>query len=269
MLFWLNKLAWWLLSPETLLLLGLALGGLLAWRGRGRGRRLGGWLLAAAIGFAWAVALLPLDQWVLAPLERRFPPPRPLPERVDGVVVLGGGISMGLSGGSGRAELNSAGDRLIALIELAVRYPEATLVYSSGASVPGRPELTEAAFAGSLALAAGLPPGRVLLETGSRNTRENAVESFLLADPQPGERWLLATSAKHMPRAVGSFRAVGWPVEAWPVDFEARSEGSWLHIDLEHRLRRLDHGVKEWMGLVGYRLFGWTDSLFPAPYEPS
>lgn len=267
MAFWLNKLVWWSFNAETLLLLGLALGGLLAWRGRGAWRRRGGWLLAAAIGFAWAVAALPLDNWILLPLERRFPPPRPLPERVDGIVVLGGGISVGLSGASGRAELNEHGDRVVAMLELAVRHPEAAVVYSSGSPVPGQPELSEASLAGSLALAAGLQPGRVLLETGSRNTHENAIESFLLAEPQPGERWLLVTSAQHMPRAVGSFRAAGWRVEAWPVDFEANPSAG-FYLDLGNRLSRFNGGLKEWMGLVGYRLLGWTDRLFPAP-EPT
>lgn len=265
MLFWVNKLVWWLANAETLLLLALALGGLLAWRGRGAWRRRGARLLAAGILFALAVAVLPLDQWILAPLEHRFPQPHGLPARIDGAVVLGGGISVALSRQTGEPELNEAGDRLLAMIDLAVRYPEAKILYSSGSHVAGDPEHSEAWFAGRVAEAAGLPPGRILLETRSRNTHENAVESFLLADPQPGERWLLVTSAKHMPRAVGSFRAAGWEVEAYPVDFEVFPEGAGFAVDFANRLKRFNGGLKEWMGLVGYRLLGWTGSLFPAP----
>ncbi|SMF68966.1 Uncharacterized SAM-binding protein YcdF, DUF218 family [Tistlia consotensis] len=268
MLFWVNKLVWWLANAETLLLLALSLGGLLAWLGRGRWRRRGARLLAAGILFALAVAVLPLDQWILAPLEHRFPPPKTPPERIDGAVVLGGGIVVMMSSQTGRPELNEAGDRLLAMIELAERYPEAKIVYSSGSYVSGDPNHTEAAFAGELAEAAGLPAGRILLETASRNTHENAIESFLVADPQPGQRWLLVTSAKHMPRAVGSFRAAGWEVEAYPVDFEVYPEGTGLMVDFANRLKRFNGGLKEWMGLVGYRLLGWTDSLFPAPRAP-
>ncbi|MEX0760052.1 MAG: YdcF family protein [Tistlia sp.] len=268
MLFWVNKLVWWLVNAETLLLLALGLGGLLAWRGGGRWRRLGNRLLAGGVVFALAVAVLPLDQWILAPLERRFPPPDPHPARVDGVVALGGGISVGRSRQSGRGELNEAGDRILGMLELAYRHPEATVVYSSGAGGSYDPDRTEADYAGALAEAAGLAPGRVLLETRSRNTRENALESLRLAQPQPGERWLLVTSARHMPRAVASFRAAGWEVEAYPVDFEASAAGAPLLLDFAGRLRRLNGGLKEWLGLLGYRLLGWTDSLFPAPRPP-
>lgn len=264
-MYWVNKLVWWLGNAETLLLLALALGGLLAWRGRGVWRRLGGGLLAGAILFALAVAALPLDQWMLAPLERRFPAPDPLPERIAGAVVLGGGISVAMSGQTGRAELNGAGDRLVGMLELAVRHPDATVIYSSGSRYYRDPTLTEAALAAQVALAVGLGADRLLLETRSRNTRENAFESFLLAEPEPGERWLLVTSASHMPRAMASFRAVGWEVEAWPVDFQAFPDGTPPALDFANRLVRFNVALKEWMGLAGYRLLGWTDELFPAP----
>jgi hypothetical protein len=61
-----------------------------------------------------------------------------------------------------------------------------------------------------------------LLEDRSRNTVENAVFSKALARPRLGERWLLVTSGYHMPRSVGTFRKVGFPVEPYPVDWRTR-----------------------------------------------
>ena len=66
----------------------------------------------------------------------------------------------------------------------------------------------------------GLDARRILVETRSRNTYENAVYSKELAQPQPGQIWLLVTSANHMPRAVGCFRAVGFDVIPYPVDYD-------------------------------------------------
>ncbi len=60
------------------------------------------------------------------------------------------------------------------------------------------------------------------LERASRNTFENAVLTKAMVKPKPGERWLLVTSAWHMPRSVGIFRQAGWPVIAYPTDFETR-----------------------------------------------
>ena len=74
-----------------------------------------------------------------------------------------------------------------------------------------------------LAFAGGhWPHERVTAEEQSRNTVENAVFSKLLAMPQAGERWRLVTSAFHMPRAMGTFRQAGFPVEAYPVDWRTR-----------------------------------------------
>src|SRR5262249_38657920 len=68
----------------------------------------------------------------------------------------------------------------------------------------------------------GVPRTRIALEDHSRNTVENAVLSKAIAQPKPGERWLLVTSAHHLPRAVGVFRKAGFPVEAYPVDWRTR-----------------------------------------------
>ena len=71
-------------------------------------------------------------------------------------------------------------------------------------------------------MALGVAHDRITAEEQSRNTIENAVFSRLLADPKPGERWLLVTSAFHMPRAIAAFRAAGFPIEAYPVDWRTR-----------------------------------------------
>ena len=91
--------------------------------------------------------------------------------------------------------------------------------------------------------------------------------SRLLANPKPGERWLLVTSAYHMPRAMAAFRAVGFPVEAYPVDWRTRGpmDASRPFSSLAEGLRRTDAAVHEWIGLIAYRLGGQTAELFPAP----
>src|SRR6266478_6390205 len=40
--------------------------------------------------------------------------------------------------------------------------------------------------------------------------------------PSLVRRWLLVTSAYHMPRAIGVFRKAGFPVEPYPVDWRTR-----------------------------------------------
>ena len=85
--------------------------------------------------------------------------------------------------------------------------------------------------------------------------------------PKSGERWLLVTSAHHMPRSVGIFRGAGFAVEAFPVDYRTRGAIDLLRpfSTLGDGLRRTDTAMREWVGLAIYRLTGRSDSLFPAP----
>ena len=85
-----------------------------------------------------------------------------------------------------------------------------------------------------------------------------------VADPKPGERWLLVTSAYHMPRAMAAFRLAGFPVEACPVDWRTRGQ-----IDLgrpfgllSDGLHRTDTAVHEWLGLFSLPA-DWQDDGVP------
>ena len=78
---------------------------------------------------------------------------------------------------------------------------------------------------------------------------------------------MLVTSAYHMPRAIGVFRREGFAVEAYPVDWRTRGASDLARpfVSLADGLKRSDTAVREWVGLVAYRLSGRTDDLFPSP----
>jgi uncharacterized SAM-binding protein YcdF (DUF218 family) len=204
---------------------------------------------------------------VILPLEGRFPAFADDGRPVAGIVVLGGAAQADESFARRQIAVNEAGERLIALADLARRYPAARLVFSGGGAnlLVTEPPESEAvmAFAGSL----GIPADRLEIETGSRTTSENAAYTQALVRPQPGERWLLVTSAWHMARSMGCFRKVGFPVTAYPVDFRTTGpeDRTRTFPVVSEGLRRLDIATKEWVGLLAYRLAGHTDALFPAP----
>jgi uncharacterized SAM-binding protein YcdF (DUF218 family) len=113
----------------------------------------------------------------------------------------------------------------------------------------------------------GIDKSRLIMERQSRNTWENAEFSKALVAPKPDERWLLVTSAFHMPRSVGLFRKVGFPVEPYPVDWRAGtgSDVLWFTNTALDGLSRTDLAVREWMGLIAYRAVGRTGELLPGP----
>ena len=112
----------------------------------------------------------------------------------------------------------------------------------------------------------GIPRKDIELESSSRNTMENAIGTLRLVMPKPGERWLLITSAYHMPRAVGLFRSAGFPIEAYPVDWKT---GGWIYLATQPFFSggfyHLDLAIHEWAGLIFDRLSGRTSVFFPGP----
>jgi uncharacterized SAM-binding protein YcdF (DUF218 family) len=228
-------------------------------------RRIGRFLLTLGALGLFALMILPVQQWLLMPLEDRFT--RPLaPDHVDGVVVLGGAVNPVISTERGIPSLNAAAERMTEFVALSRRYPSARLVFTGGIGTVMPGVETEAVVARELFTELGLPPERVIYEDRSRTTYENAAYSRDLVKPKPGETWLLVTSAGHMPRSVGVFRHVGWTVVPWPTGYKT------VHAVLpsitepfSSRMDELDTAVHEWVGLLVYRLTGKSDELFPAP----
>lgn len=254
-----------LLQPGNALLV-LALVGTFVWRFRMRNGGFGFRLTVFALGLLTAIAVLPIGKWMLLPLENRFPQSWAWAGPIDGIILLGGTIQPWLSDARDAPQLNDSAERLIEFVALARAHRQAKLVFTGGTGSLTQPHAREADSIHALVAAMGLDPSRVIVELESRNTAENAGLTKTLVKPQPGEVWLLITSASHMPRSVGVFRKAGWPVFAAPVDY--RTDGRWnleLSFSLTNGLALVSAASHEWLGLVAYRLTGRTDSLFPAP----
>jgi uncharacterized SAM-binding protein YcdF (DUF218 family) len=266
MFYYTSKIAWLLLQPSNLLLLLLAAGALALACGR---LRLGRWLILPTTATLLVVGLLPIGELLLHPLEERFPRPE-LPARVDGVVVLSGVIDGRVAHDRGVVALSEAAERFTALLELGRHYPKARLVFTGGISGLLGVAYKEPDAMRLFCAAQGFDCGRIEYEEEARNTYENAVLTKALIDPQPGELWLLVTSASHIPRSVGIFRQLGWDVLPYPVDYRTGAEAGWLSTpNVAGRLRDLDMAVRAWIGLAAYRLTDRTDAWFPGPAERS
>lgn len=266
MFYVLSKVGFLFLRPSNALLLALLLGA---------GMRLFGWRRRGAELIGIALTLLVVCAWtgvptlLLRPLEQRFSVPAN-PDRLapTGILVLGGVVDTGLSTERRSVELIDGAERLIAAAELASQYPSARILLSGGSNgVFANDELAESIIARDLLVEFGVSAERITIEDHSRNTRENAIDSFAVIEPRPQEQWLLVTSAFHMPRAMGTFRAAGWSgVVAWPVDYRNGASTDWLGgRTAAEGLTMTDLAIREWIGLVAYRFAGYTDALLPAP----
>jgi len=202
--------------------------------------------LAATVACGLVIGTFtPIGIALIVPLEYRFAfslsasraPP-------DGIILLGGTAISGIA----------------AVAALSQDYPKARLIFSGlSATDPAGESLKVFAQLGG-------DPTRIYMEPRARTTSEDARYAAALLKPKRSERWMLVTSAFHMPRAVGCFRVVGFQVEPYPVDFgTSRSDPFAGFRPGSGALGYLDAAAKEWIGLIAYRLMGKTDALFPGP----
>jgi uncharacterized SAM-binding protein YcdF (DUF218 family) len=238
MIYYVSKVFWLIAAPTNALVLISAIAAL--WVVLRSPNRVA-WLAAAGACGLVVGAFTPIGVALMIPLEFRFArsdsqaPP-------DGIILLGG-----------------SGAGVFVLAALSQDYPKSRLIISGlSATDPASSEI--------FAQQGGDPARIIYIEPRPRTTSEDAFYSAALLKPKPSERWMLVTVDLHMPRAVGCFRAAGFQVEPYPIEFR---------IDQSHPfaeftpgsvpLQQLDIAAKEWIGLIAYRLMGKTDALFPGP----
>jgi uncharacterized SAM-binding protein YcdF (DUF218 family) len=250
MFFLLSKLFWTVGAPSHwlgFLIMASAISFVLRWNKAGKI-----FVLAAALLLALASVLaVPLAR----DLEDRYPRPA-WPAHVDGILVLGAGFDTALFRARGVPQSNEGIWRLEAGFAAARHYPKARLVFTGGSGALGGAPFSEAETARRLLQDMGQDPRRLTLEARSRNTYENLLFSKQLVKPKPGEVWLLATAAMHMPRAMAIARKVDWPMTPWPSDYLTGPSSGGDFFSVTGNLVYIDYVFHEWVGLLAYRLSG-------------
>lgn len=263
MFFALSKLFWLLAQPLSIVLLLVLGASILVLSNRRRPA------LAALTGAIVIVTLLgysSLGYLLIRPLEDRFGVPEAPPATVQAIIMLGGATNSHVSAARSTVAMNDAGERLTTTLWLAHRYPDAKIVLSGGGGGLEEAAESEAETARRFFVEQGIAEDRLVLESHSRNTIENAANSRDLIGSGPGAA-VLVTSAFHMPRSVGLFRAQGVAVMPWPTDFRTTGEEGFAP-DIANPANNFDTAsvaIREWTGLVVYRLTGQIEEFFPGP----
>lgn len=256
--FILSKTAGMIIRVEIWLLLALFLTLLALWRGRLRRAKV---LLGAIFAFVLILSYFPIGSSMFARIEGTFPVEPPL-SNVTGIVILGGAERSAAMRTWGPVQFGEGGERYTVALELAKRFPQAKVLFTGGSGnihdIQGI-TASEAAVAEQFFTTHNIAPERLLLEGRSRNTAENAALSLVIADPKEGEVWVLITSAYHLPRAVRSFDAAGWPdMVPYPVDFRTSSGGGgfYPYLHLSNNMNHLNILMKELLGTLVYEITG-------------
>jgi uncharacterized SAM-binding protein YcdF (DUF218 family) len=248
-----NEWLWIVLQPSSVLVILVVLALLATWVGW---RALASTLLTIFLLVVALVMLLPFDHWLGAPLEARVPA-APLPERIDGIVVLGGAVEWRVTGELGQLALNAAAERVAAGAALAQRYPGVPIVLTGSFADAFARDYRTNPLDESLFFGPHFADRSILYLGQARSTYEDALFALQTANPAPGEVWLLVTSAWHMPRALGTFANLGWTLQPYPVDYRTSTRLRFEpRFDVAQALADLDRLVREWGAIEVYRRTG-------------
>ncbi|PJR17254.1 YdcF family protein [Sinorhizobium meliloti] len=261
-MFLVSKIFWLVAQPLSLAFLALFAGVLLM---LGRFRRSGGTLSVFGLAVLFVTLFTTAGSYFLQILEDRFPRSATEPTDLACIIVLGGAFENVVMASRGGMELNQAAERFVETLRLARAYPQARILVSGGdGSLSGIYEGDAHAsqkFFGTF----GIGSNRLIREGESRTTFENARYTRDLLAENGLERCALVTSAYHMPRSIGLFRANGMEVTPWPTDYrtsgKVRLGFDFTQPSLNAQLATT--AAKEWTGLVAYYLLGRTETLLP------
>ncbi len=252
MFFELSKIFWMLAQPANLLFIFLAIATWLLWVRPELGR----WIITVLVVMGWLAATIPAGEYLIRQIENEYPQPQ-LPEHVDGIIVLGGFIWAEGSFIRKQVQTDSKADRFFAFIKLSRQYPNAKLIFTGGSGNIWNQQAREADYVKELWHDMGYDPARLLIERESHNTYENVVYSKAIVQPQPGEKWILITSAMHMPRSVAIFKEQNWDVIPYPVDYISGNGSLWQYeFSVNDNLFRLSVSLREIIGKLVYQLSG-------------
>jgi uncharacterized SAM-binding protein YcdF (DUF218 family) len=262
-MFYLSKLL-----PLFVYPLGLACGLLVVALGLRRRSRWWTRLVALALVLLWLGGNKLVSLTLARSLEWRVPPLSEVPS-AEVILVLGGATR---SGADPRPlpEIGEAGDRLLYAAWLYQQGAAPRVLVSGGRAAWVSPSShAEAEHMATLLGLMDVPREAIWLETESRNTYENAVESVEILEREGVDRVILVTSALHMPRATRVFDRFDLDVIPAPTDYWV-TEQEWafytqpnLGVQFLHLFPRADsldvttRAVKEYIGMVVYRLRGW------------
>lgn len=154
----------------------------------------------------------------------------------------------------GKPQMGEDAERVSETAALARQHPRARIIYSGGSGLFDGEVIPETEAFRVFLEAHGVEITNVAFEDKARNTHENALYSKALAQPQPGQSWVLVTSAFHMPRAYGTFRKAGWDVIPYPVSY--RTSPHLSRNDLRPSYLNVELAIHEWVGIAFYKLTG-------------
>ena len=256
----LKNIFWIIFQPVNIIILIIILGSIIYLF---KYKKIGLKFLYTGIILLTLSSIFPIGNYLALPLENRFK--NKILQKPYGIIVLGGSEKVLNSSVRNQISLNSSSERLLYFYILSKKYPESKLVFSGAGKLYNN--INESDVARNFFEELGMDMNQIVFESKSRNTYENAKFSYELIRPNTDQRWVLITSAITMPRAIGTFRKIGWNVIPFSVDYITNKKSNFFTINKNFLsgLTSLNIVTYEWIGLIFYKILNRTDSFLPNP----
>jgi len=167
-----------------------------------------------------------------------------VPSDTFGIVITGGSLCLLETEARGSAVYHKTAGRMLEALKIAHAHPYARIIFA-GSKTEGEEFL-------KLAIAVNVASERIKIvdDASIHHLEDAAVEAIKLAGDTKTQKWLLITSGFTMPRTVSIFRANGWELIPFPVDFHTVGHSS----DKKSLpfLVRLTAGFQDRLGLLSW-----------------
>jgi uncharacterized SAM-binding protein YcdF (DUF218 family) len=182
-------------------------------------------------------------------------------QKYDAAIVLGGigEVDLRLQ----KLKFGWSSDRLFQTLALYHQGRIKKIIYTGGSGSIEFPEKREAIYVKKYLLSIHIPDSAIVIESKSRNTFENAINTKKILDSlHINGSFLLVTSAYHMPRSMAVFKKAGYPYLTAYITNKAsgarRFTFDHLFIPNPDALFSLQILLHEWMGYLIYKLRGYA-----------
>ena len=259
MSFYLSKILWLIVNPFNIFILITLFTMFLYFI---NSRRLS--LIIYLINFIFIalISFLPIGSYLTYIIEKEFHTNTKIPERVDGILILGGATNPLLFKEFDQISLNGSAERLVESVMIIRKFEKAKVIFSGGSGIVNRSDLGHSQVAKLFYKKMGVDINKIFFEDKSRNTHENIIYSKKIAKPKKNENWLLITSAFHMKRALLIAEKNNWKFIPYAVDFKNIKEFKLTpNLNLLSNLNSFQSGLHEWLGLVSYYIMGRTEKF--------
>ena len=212
--------------------------------------------------FIALISFLPIGSYLTYIIEKEFHTNTKIPERVDGILILGGATNPLLFKEFDQISLNGSAERLVESVMIIRKFEKAKVIFSGGSGIVNRSDLGHSQVAKLFYKKIGVDINKIFFEDKSRNTHENIIYSKKIAKPKKNENWLLITSAFHMKRALLIAEKNNWKLIPYAVDFKNIKDFKLTpNLNLLSNLNSFQSGLHEWLGLTSYYLMGRTEKF--------